>query len=257
MSVGTTDTEPGTASRAEAGHAAPGARRPVRRRALRWALALLALILAGALAVGVEGAVRRTLEPRPDGPARVDALLVLYSQPAVYDAALDLLGRGVADRVFVSSHLGPDGHEKFCGEPARTDPRLAGVTVECFSPDPVTTQGEVMYAGGRMRELGLHDLGVLTFGEHLERSRVLAERCWPPEEGSVRMYEFDAGYDGAQRARQAAYAVLAWAKVGATPGCDQELPGVVRWPLDVLKGMLGMPVETAVPRPGAGRGAEA
>nr|WP_282442613.1 MULTISPECIES: hypothetical protein [unclassified Micrococcus] len=209
-------------------------------------LAALAVLAIAALAYGASWAARQTLEPHAENPEHVDALLVLYSQPAVYDAALDLLGAGVADRVFVSAHLGPDGHEKLCGEPAKADPRLHGVTVECFSPDPVTTQGEVMYAGERMRALGLQDLGVLTFGEHLERARLLAQRCWPEEEGTVSMYEFDAGYDDGVRARQAAYAVLAYGKAGLTPGCGDELPGVVRWPLDLAKRALGMPIEAAV-----------
>ena len=215
-------------------------------RAPRWMLAALAVLAIAALAYGAAWAARQTLEPHAENPEHVDALLVLYSQPAVYDAALDLLGAGVADRVFVSAHLGPDGHEKLCGEPAKADPRLHGVTVECFSPDPVTTQGEVMYAGERMRALGLQDLGVLTFGEHLERARLLAQRCWPEEEGTVSMYEFDAGYDDGVRARQAAYAVLAYGKAGLTSGCGDELPGAVRWPLDLAKRALGMPVEAAV-----------
>ncbi|UBH25663.1 hypothetical protein KW076_05665 [Micrococcus porci] len=213
-----------------------------RRRILGAVLAAAALVLAAAFGPGLMRAADMTLHPRPDDPPRVDALLVLYSQPAVYDAALELLDRGVADRVFVSAHLGPDGFEKFCGTPAQRDPRTRGVEVECFSPDPVTTQGEVMFAADRMRALGLRRLGVLTFDQHLERARLLAERCLPAADGSVSMYRFDGGYTGAEKVRQDVYGTAAFAKVALTTDCSGELPDVLQWPLDLVKRTAGMPV---------------
>ena len=235
-------------------------RAPARRRRGRIAAliaALLVLVLGALAAPGVHAAWRATTQPRPDAPAHVDALLVLYSSPQVYEEALDLLGQGVADRAFVSAYLGPDGHEKLCGEPARRDPRLRGVSVECFSPDPVTTQGEAVYAARRMRELGLRDLGVLTFGQHLERARLLAQRCWPAQEGTVSMYAFDRAGGRADSVRQTLYGVLAYAKTAATPGCDEQLPGIVQRGLDFAKRVAGQPVDARVAAlpaaPSAGR----
>lgn len=211
-------------------------------RGVRALLSAAAGTAALALAFGVGWAAHAVTSPRPDDPERVDALLVLYSQPRVYDTAIELAADGVADRLFVSAHLGPDGHERLCGPEERRDPRLAGVSVECFAPDPLTTQGEAMHAAARMRELGLEHLGVLTFHQHLERSRLLVERCWTPQEGRVSMFAFDAGLDRWGRVRHGAYGVLAYGKAMATPGCDQELPGVLQWPLDLAKRLRGQPV---------------
>lgn len=220
-------------------------------RGARALLSAAAATAALALAFAVGWATHAVTDARPDDPPRVDALLVLYSQPRVYDAAIELAAAGVADRLFVSAHLGPDGHERLCGPEGRRDPRLAGVSVECFAPDPVTTQGEVMHAAARMRELGLEHLGVLTFHQHLERSRLLAERCWTREEGRVSLYAFDAGLDRWGTVRHGAYGVLAYGKAMATPGCDQELPGVLQWPLDLAKGLRGQPVGAGASLPPA------
>ena len=202
----------------------------------------VATLAALALAFGAGWATHAVTDPHPDDAPRVDALLVLYSQPRVYDAAIELAASGVTDRLFVSAYLGPDGHEKLCGGPEERDPRLAGVTVECFAPDPVTTQGEVIHAADRMRELGLHHLGVLTFHQHVERARLLAERCFTPEEGRVSLYAFDAGFDRLGRLEHGVYGVLAYGKAMLTPGCDQQLPGVLQWPLDLAKRLRGQPV---------------
>ena len=138
----------------------------VRRGLPRWARALcatVATLAALGLAFGAGWATHAVTDPHPDDAPRVDALLVLYSQPRVYDAAIELAASGLTDRLFVSAYLGPDGHEKLCGGPGERDPRLAGVSVECFAPDPVTTQGEVVHAADRMRELGLHHLGAVSY----------------------------------------------------------------------------------------------
>ncbi|MEX3564911.1 hypothetical protein [Micrococcus endophyticus] len=235
---------------------APQVRARTRRGASRLPRGVRVLLCAGAataavaLAFAAGFATHAVTSPHPDDPPHVDALLVLYSQPRVYDAAIELAAAGATDRLFVSAHLGPDGHERLCGDPERRDPRLAGVAVECFAPDPVTTQGEVVHAAARMRELGLEHLGVLTFHQHLERARLLAERCWSPEEGRVSLYAFDAGLDRWGTVRHGAYGVLAYGKAALTPGCDQELPGVLQWPLDAAKRLRGQPVGAGTLPPG-------
>lgn len=176
-----------------------------------------------------------TTSPRPDNPPHVDAVLVLHSGPDVYDAAVELAARGVTNRMFVSVSGTGENHEQLCGTESQLDPALEGIQIECFSPAPVTTQGEVLYARQRMSELGLRDLGVLTFPQHLERARVLAERCWAPENGSVSMYQFDAERSPLREVEHTVYGTLAYLKVVATPGCGQELPRAVEAPLDWLK----------------------
>lgn len=217
---------------------------PARSRAVRWALAACAAVVLVLLGVGAARAAWLTTHPEPEQPDRVDALLVLYSRPEVYDAALELIDRGVAERVFVSAHLGPDGFQTLCGPEGVRDPRAAKATVECFAPDPVTTQGEVVHAAERMRQLGLEHLGVLTFPQHVERARILAERCVPADEGTVSMLMFTPR-DTSRRwqLRQDVYGTLAFAKVALTPGCADELPGPVQWPLDVYKRLQGLSTE--------------
>lgn len=197
-------------------------------------MAATVAVLTVAVAAVLVWGFRLTTNPLPDEPDHVDALLVLYTDPAVYDAALDLAGRGVTDRLFVSGYLRPDGFEKLCGAPAAADPRLQGVTVECFSPDPVTTQGEVVFAAGRMEQLGLHSLGVLTHGRHLERARILAERCLSGPEDSVAMYRYHQHEGLRAKAQQTLYGTLAFLKVAVTPGCSQHAEWL-QWPVDRLK----------------------
>lgn len=241
-------TDVGQRPRAEAGPRTRRERRgPARRRpsppsrAVRWALAVGVAVVLVLLGVGVSRAAWLTTHPEPEQPDRVDALLVLYSRPQVYEAALEAIDRGVADRVFVSAHLGPDGFQTLCGPPGVRDPRADGAVVECFAPDPVTTQGEVMHAADRMRELGLEHLGVLTFPQHVERARILAERCLPPEEGTVSLLMFTPRQTSpVWELRQDVYGTLAFGKVWATPDCADELPAAVQWPLDVYKRLKGL-----------------
>ena len=205
-----------------------------RLRILRRAVAAVAAVLALAVATVLGWGFWLTTNPSPDEPAHVDAVLVLYTDPAVYDAALELAGEGVTDRLFVSGYLRPDGSERLCGPPAEEDPRLDGVTVECFSPDPVTTQGEVVFATERMEALGLHRLGVLTHGRHLERSRILAERCWSGPGESVAMYQYHRQESLGTQVQQTLYGTGAFLKVAVTPGCDQHSDWL-QWSVDRLK----------------------
>ena len=204
------------------------------RTRVLWSLALVVSFCVGMLATVLLWGLRLTVTPQPDEPPRVDALLVLYSQPQVYDAAIDLAERGVTDRIFVSAHDEPDGYEKLCGAEAKSNPALQGLSIECFSPEPVTTQGEVMYASERMRELGLHDLGVLTFPQHLERGRILAERCWDGQGRSVSMYMFEPGYSSLRRMEQTIYGALSFTKVAATSGCTDRAEWL-EWPTEAGK----------------------
>lgn len=200
------------------------------------------------LAVAAVPAVRLTVDPHPEAPEHVDALLVLYSSPHVFDAAIELVDQGVTDHLIVSAHEAPPGSEALCGGPEERDDRLAGVTVECFEPDPVTTQGEVMHAAQRMRELGLESLGVLAFRQQVERARILAERCWTPGEGSVALYQYERPSTLTDTVAQTVYGTVAFGKVALTPGCADELPAVLQWPLDVAKRLRGQPVDARLVR---------
>ena len=68
-----------------------GARR--RRRRVRIGGRLAAMLVLG-LAVAAVPAVRLTVDPHPEAPEHVDALLVLYSSPHVFDAAIELVDQG-------------------------------------------------------------------------------------------------------------------------------------------------------------------
>ncbi|MDO5634332.1 MAG: hypothetical protein Q4G34_05635 [Micrococcus sp.] len=220
------------ASRARA-RRRPRWRGPLRRfpRFFAVATALIGVLLVAVLAISVWG-FRLTTNPQPNNPDRVDALLVLYSSPAVYWAALDLVEQGVTDTVFVSAYMGPDDHEQFCGEEAKANPALQDVQIECFWPDPITTQGEALYASQRMEELGLRSLGVVTFPEHLERARLVTERCWTGPGRTVSMYDFDPGYSTRRHIEQVIYGSVAFVPVAVVQSCDGQLPEWIRWSIE-------------------------
>ena len=78
-----------------------------RRRARRWILRGAGLVVVAFLGVGVVLAWL-IVNPRANPAPQVDALLVLYTQDAVYDRAVELANQGVTDLLIVS-HPGGAG----------------------------------------------------------------------------------------------------------------------------------------------------
>lgn len=165
-----------------------------------------------------------TINPRTDPAAHVDALLVLSTQAGAHGEARRLAEEGVTDLLIVSRPAGT--MEDICQHPP------AGTQMRCFVPDPVTTQGEAMGGTAIARERGAHSLGVLTFDHHIERSRLLVERCW---EGPVHMYEFQPDRGTRGYAYDFVYAMAAYGKAFLMPGCAAQSPEWLQTPIDRMK----------------------
>lgn len=167
-----------------------------------------------------------TVNPRVDPAPQVDALLVLYTEDAVYERAVELANEGVTDLLIVSQPRGAD--DQLCGSP-RTD---VEAEIVCFDPEPVTTQGEAIIGSALARERGVENLGVLTFENHLERARVVVSRCWDSE---LHLYEFHRDFSAAKHAYHVVYGVAAFGKTLLTPGCTTEFPRPIERSVEWVK----------------------
>ena len=195
-----------------------------RRRWRRWVLRGAGVVVLVFLAVGAVLAWL-TVNPRVNSAPHVDALLVLATQRGAHEEARRLAGEGVTDLLIVSTT--PEHEASLCHRPP------AGVEVECFSPEPVTTQGEAIIGSDLARQHGVDSLGVLTFDHHIERSRMLVERCW---DGPVHMYEFEPERGRRGYVYDFVYAMAAYGKTFLTPGCDTPPPDWLQTPIERLKG---------------------
>ncbi|MFC7400975.1 YdcF family protein [Citricoccus sp. GCM10030269] len=199
-------------------------KRTSRPRWRRWVLRGLGLVIVVFLGIGaVLGWL--TVNPRVNSVSHVDALLVLATQPGAHDEARRLAQDGVTDLLIVSTPQ--QGEASLCRNPP------AGVAVECFSPEPATTQGEAIGGTEIARAHGVHSLGVLTFDHHIERSRLLVDRCW---DNDLHMYEFQPVRGKRGYVYDFVYAMAAYGKTFLTPGCSSEPPEWLQTPIEKIKG---------------------
>lgn len=201
----------------------PPGHTPALRR--RWPLVvLIALALLGTLWLAVCHAVLDS--PRVDPPRRSDALLVLGPpDPTRVAFAEDLVyNQHIADTVVFST---PDAQpfdppemvqyytaRSFCAP-------HEGVEVLCFKPDPSTTQGEAMKLRELAEQRGWKTVTAVTFTQHVPRSRLILERCFP---GELRMSAVDFNISGKNLLVQYLHQSAGYVKAWLTPGCDQQLP---------------------------------
>ena len=191
-----------------------------RLRPLRWLVGLLTLVLAGAGVV----LAWYTLNPRTNPAGHVDALVVLATQPGAHAEATRLAEDGVTDLLLVSA---PPEHEfSLCH--AQDVP----AEIVCFTPEPTTTQGEAIVGTQLAREHGAQSLGVLTFDHHIERSRVHFRRCWDQD---LHLYEFTPRRGIRGKAYDFVYAMAAYGKALAVPGCQTEPPAWMQDPIEWIK----------------------
>lgn len=194
-----------------------------RRRARRWVLRGVGLAVLALLGVGAVLAWL-TVNPRVNPAPQVDALIVLSTQTGAHDEARRLAEEGVTDRLLVSTP--ENAPASLCGESP------GGAAVECFAPEPVTTQGEAIVGTELARQYGVESLGVLTFEHHIERSRMLMDRCW---DGELHMYEFEPIRSRRGYVYDFVYAMAAYAKTFVTPACTSEPPEWLQTPIDKIK----------------------
>lgn len=166
--------------------------------------------------------------PRTDVPARSDALLVLGPPDRTRMAeALRLMDAGVAPVLVVANpdtgDLGDASGAVYYARAAQTCAGDDGQDYEviCFRPDPSTTQGEAMELRALAEQRGWDHVSVLTYRQHVARSRLLLERCYA---GELDVLAFDYPDVPRGHLREFAYQSGGFVKAWLTPGCEQQLP---------------------------------
>ncbi|KUG52052.1 hypothetical protein AVL61_06740 [Kocuria rosea subsp. polaris] len=193
-----------------------------------WVTRALVTVLALGLAWLIAGWVVFQ-HPRTDAPSRSDALLVLGPPDRTRMAeALRLMDAGMAPVLVVANpgtrDLGDASGRVYYARAAQTCAEDGGRDYEviCFRPDPSTTQGEAMELRALSEQRGWDHVSVLTYRQHVARSRLLLERCFA---GRLDVLSFD--YPDVPRGplREFAYQSGGYVKAWLTPGCAQQLPG--------------------------------
>jgi uncharacterized SAM-binding protein YcdF (DUF218 family) len=111
--------------------------------------------------------------PPADEPQHADVLFVLGPPDKRISYAEQLMQQGYAPTLAVSSPIDQYGRfeASICGA-------QRSYRVICFSPDPVTTQGEARALKNLSDEYGWKSANVLTAQFHVTRARVIVDRCY-------------------------------------------------------------------------------
>lgn len=75
-------------------------------------------------------------------------------------------------------------------------------------------------------------LGVLTFDHHIERSRLVFQRCWDQD---LHLYEFQPPRQTRHHIYDFVYAMAAYGKTFVVPGCQTQPPGWLQEPIEWIK----------------------
>ncbi|MDQ0673964.1 uncharacterized SAM-binding protein YcdF (DUF218 family) [Pseudarthrobacter siccitolerans] len=155
----------------------PGGSHDVRNHRIR---KLIDAIICGILLVAawVIVGIFLYVVPAVDAPERSDAIVVLA--PPIDTGRLEyaeiLMSEGYATTLVVSlpEHVSGQSPTDICSanRPYR---------VICFSPDPVTTQGEAKAIKRLSEQYAWQSITVVTDDFHVARSRTLIERCYPKQ----------------------------------------------------------------------------
>jgi uncharacterized SAM-binding protein YcdF (DUF218 family) len=141
-------------------------RRAVLHRRLLAFVAALGLVMAALTA-------RLFVWPHADEPVRADAVVVLAGEGGRYARAVELMRRGVAPTLLVSSAR----DEKTGTWESPACGRRRPYEVVCFEPSPVRTIGEARAVARIAHRRGYDHIVVVTARYHLTRARMLFERC--------------------------------------------------------------------------------
>lgn len=156
--------------------------------------------------------------PPADQPKHADVLFVLGPPDDRISYAEQLMHRGYAHTLAVSSPIGQDGRFEaaICG--AQRSYRII-----CFKPDPFTTQGEARALKNLSNQYGWKSANVLTAQFHVTRARVIVNRCYA---GDLRMVADRTGLPlisltdpSYSWAYQYLYQTAAFVKVAIHPDC--------------------------------------
>ncbi len=141
---------------------------PAMRRRRRIVLGT-ALVVVLALAAA---AARLFVWPAQGMPARVDAIVMLDGSGDRLPVALALARAHRAPVLVVSQGTVQPGQSRLCA------PRLAGVRVICFHPDPPTTRGEAEYVGRLASHYHWHSIALITSTPQITPARTRLGYCY-------------------------------------------------------------------------------
>jgi uncharacterized SAM-binding protein YcdF (DUF218 family) len=137
---------------------------------MRWLFlaAAVGLLLAG---FGVTTA-RLFIWPQRGMPAHVDAIVMLNGPGERLDKALYLAWTHRAPIIVISRGSRYWGHGSICA------PKMPGVKVICFDPNPPTTRGEAEFAGRLAKRYHWHSIVLVTTTPQDTRARLRVQRCF-------------------------------------------------------------------------------
>jgi hypothetical protein len=155
------------------GRADRAARREERRGRRRGYL--VRVVLALAIVVAALGAATVhwfVWPPQQATPAHVDAIVVLNGPGDRLDTALDLARAHRAPMIVIPAGSGYQGHGSACA------PKIPGVTVICYDPNPSTTLGEEEFAGHLAARYHWQSVVLVAVAPQDLPARIWAGRCF-------------------------------------------------------------------------------
>jgi hypothetical protein len=141
-----------------------------RRRGLFLRVVLaLAIVIAGLAAATAHWFV---WPPQQAMPAHVDAIVMLNGPGDRLNTALDLARAHRAPVIVISRGSRYWGHGSICA------PKIPGVTVICFDPNPSTTRGEEEFASRLQKQYHWQSIALVAITPQDTPARVWAGRCF-------------------------------------------------------------------------------
>jgi hypothetical protein len=110
--------------------------------------------------------------PQQGMPSRVDAIVMLNGSGNRLDTALSLAWAHRAPIVVISRGSQYWGHGSACA------PKIPGVKVICFDPDPSTTRGEAEFAGLLAKRYRWQSIVLVAATPQDTRARLEVGRCF-------------------------------------------------------------------------------
>jgi hypothetical protein len=116
--------------------------------------------------------LRLFVVPQQGMPKHVDAIVMLNGRGDRLDTALDLAWTHRAPMIVISRGSRYWGHGSVCA------PKMPGVRVICFDPDPATTRGEAEFAGRLAGQYGWRSIVLVATTPQDTRARLRVGRCF-------------------------------------------------------------------------------
>jgi uncharacterized SAM-binding protein YcdF (DUF218 family) len=110
--------------------------------------------------------------PQQGMPAHVDAIVMLNGPGDRLETALNLAWTHRAPMIVISRGSSYWGRGSVCA------PKIPGVRVICFDPNPSTTRGEAEFAGRLAKRYHWHSIVLVTTTPQDTRARLRMDRCF-------------------------------------------------------------------------------